>query len=135
VLKCAEEVVRLTHLPSLLSPLIYIFQFRERYILLAGNSDTKPPMQSSKIKKINVLLRELSDDEDAEVDVGPTVPEDPKRPWMRDFHAYIDVHEQVPDGWTTIKWWGVSVHNIQVYEELMLSHSSMLTVIILHGHL
>ena len=46
----------------------------------------------------NVLLRELSDDEDAEADVGPSMPEDPKRPWLQDFHAYLNAHEQVPDG-------------------------------------
>ena len=23
-------------------------------------------------------------------------------------HIYVDVHEQVPEGWTAIQWWGVS---------------------------
>jgi len=83
--------------------------------LLVGNSNTKLSLQSNKIKKINVLLCELSDDEDAEADVGPSVPKDPKRLWLWDFHAYLNAHEQVPDGWTTIKWWGVSIHTVQVY--------------------
>jgi hypothetical protein len=43
------------------------------------------------------------------VGTGLDVPKDPKRPWLRDYHAYMDVHEQMPDGWTAIQWWGVSV--------------------------
>jgi hAT family C-terminal dimerisation region len=56
------------------------------------------------------LLRELSDDEeDAATDTGLDVPDDPQRPWLRDYHAYVDVLEQVPEGWTAIQWWGVSI--------------------------
>jgi hypothetical protein len=59
--------------------------------------------------KLSTLLRELSDDEgDACTDIHPAEPEDPNRPWLRDFRAYLDVCEHVPDGWTTIAWWGVS---------------------------
>jgi hypothetical protein len=58
--------------------------------------------------KISTLLRELSDDEDAvNADAGPTTQEDPAKPWMRDFRAYFDVLEHMPDGWTAIRWWGV----------------------------
>jgi hypothetical protein len=42
------------------------------------------------------------------VDIGTDVLCDPQRPWLRDYRAYIDVVEQVPEGWTTIQWWGVS---------------------------
>jgi hypothetical protein len=59
-------------------------------------------------KKLNVLLQELSDDEEMTTDVGTGVPEDPKRPWLTDFHKYLDVAEQVPDGCSAIGWWGVS---------------------------
>jgi hypothetical protein len=53
-----------------------------------------------------VLLRELSDDEDDPME-ETDLPDDPRRPWLRDFHAYIDVLEQVSEGWTTVQWWGV----------------------------
>jgi hypothetical protein len=65
-------------------------------------------MQPSKFKGLHILLRELSDDEDAAMEVTPNFPNDPQRPWLRDYQAYINAVEQVPDGWTTIQWWGVS---------------------------
>ena len=57
---------------------------------------------------IHKLLRELSDDEDNTTDSHPGVLEDPDRPWYCHYAAYIDTSEQVPDGWSAIKWWGVS---------------------------
>ena len=60
-------------------------------------------------KGLHVLLHELSDDEDDTTDIVPDVPLDPDRPWLRHFKAYMDVVEQVPDGWSSVKWWGVSV--------------------------
>jgi hypothetical protein len=62
-------------------------------------------------KKLNVLLRELSDDEEITADDGTSAPEDPKRPWLMDFRKYLDVVEQVPDGCSAIGWWGVSDQN------------------------
>lgn len=56
---------------------------------------------------IHILLRELSDDEDT-TDSHHGVIEDPNRPWSRHFEAYMNANEQVPDGWSAIKWWGVS---------------------------
>jgi hypothetical protein len=58
-------------------------------------------------KRLPVLLRELSDDEDIVPDNNSTTPEDPDRPWLQHFTRYIDTVEQVPEGWSTIKWWGV----------------------------
>jgi hypothetical protein len=55
------------------------------------------------------LLRELSDDEGSIIDSHPGVSEDPAQLWSRHFWAYMNVSEQVPDGWSAIKWWGVSV--------------------------
>jgi len=64
----------------------------------------------TKSKGLCALLRELSDDEeDTAVDTGIDIPTDPQRPWLRDFSAYMDVREQVPEGWTAIQWWGISL--------------------------
>jgi hypothetical protein len=65
--------------------------------------------QSRKNKGLQALLRELSDDEDTMMDTGLDVPDDPQRPWLRDYRAYMDVPEQVPEGWSAIQWWGVNV--------------------------
>ena len=69
---------------------------------------TTPSVLSTKNKKLRVLLRELSDKEDDATDTGVDVPEDPQQLWLHDFCAYMDVPKQVPEGWTAIKWWGVS---------------------------
>ena len=70
----------------------------------------RPPTESRWGKGLHALLQELSDDEDdVMVDTGPDVPDDPQWPWLCDYCAYMDVLEQVLDGWTVIQWWGVSV--------------------------
>jgi hypothetical protein len=91
------------------SQLIHIVQFRERWIKLSGGSTTRSSAQSRNGKGLHVLLRELSDDEEPTADARLDVPDDPQRPWLRDYRAYIDTLEQVPDGWTAVQWWGVSV--------------------------
>jgi hypothetical protein len=75
----------------------------------------RPSAPSRKNKGLRVLLRELSDDEDdAVMDTGLNVPIDPQCPWLRDFRAYVDVHERVPEGWTSIQWWGVSISDSNI---------------------
>lgn len=89
--------------------------------MLSDSSTVRPSAQPRKNKGLHVLLRELSDDEDDIMTVtrsdtasgqsGPRldVPlaDDPQRPWLRDYRAYMDVPEQVREGWSAIQWWGV----------------------------
>ncbi|KAF8802671.1 hypothetical protein BYT27DRAFT_7215186 [Phlegmacium glaucopus] len=91
IVKCVEEV------------------FKEWYLLLSQDLDV-PESKSKKTKKgLRALLWELSsDDEDNDTNSHPGVSEDPDRPWSHHFWAYINVSEQVPDGWSVIKWWGVN---------------------------
>ncbi|KAN0105652.1 hypothetical protein V8E52_010827 [Russula decolorans] len=85
VVECVEEV------------------FKEQYLSLSGGSSTTQFMQPKVNRKLNILLRELSDDEEIlTTEVGAGVPEDPKWPWLTDFHKYLDVVEQVPDGCSAI---------------------------------
>jgi hypothetical protein len=83
-------------------------QFKERWLSLSGSSTSGTSAQLKKGKELHVLLRELSDDE-ATADVGIDVLDDSQWPWLHDYHAYVDLLEQVPDGWTAFQWWGVSV--------------------------
>jgi hypothetical protein len=79
--------------------------------LLSGSSTARPSVKSRKDKGLSALLRELSDDEeDTTMDTRSDVPDDPQRPWIRDYRAYMDVPEQVLEGWTAIQWWGVSTY-------------------------
>jgi hypothetical protein len=85
---------------------------------LRGQSSLKPSTKPLKFK-LSKLLRELSDDDDSDCtdsDVRPTVLEDPNRPWLQDFRAYLDMVEYVRDDWTTITWWGVSDSQINVFQ-------------------
>jgi len=71
---------------------------------------TRLSAPSRKNKGLGALLRELSDDEeDTMVDAGLDVPDDPQWPWLHDYHAYVDILEQVPEGWTAVQWWGISI--------------------------
>jgi hypothetical protein len=44
-------------------------------------------------KKLNVLLRELSNDEEITAEVRNGVPKDPKCPWLTEFRKYLDAVE------------------------------------------
>ena len=64
---------------------------------------TRPSVPFRKNKGLRTLLRELTDDEeDAAVDTGVNVSDDPQRPWLCNYCAYVDVLEQVPEGWTAV---------------------------------
>jgi len=70
----------------------------------------RPSAPSRKDKGLHTLLQELSNDEkDTVANRGLDVPDDPQWPWLHDYHAYMDVLEQVPEGWTAIQWWGISI--------------------------
>ena len=102
---------------------------------MSGASTTKASAPSRKDKGIRALLRELSDDEeDIVVDTRLDVPDDPQRPWLQDFRAYLDIFEQVPGGWTAIQWWGVSVLFIECLDkQLTQVHSTTHSAITLRG--
>jgi hypothetical protein len=77
---------------------------------LSDGSITRPSALFRKDEGLRTLLRELTDDkEDTAVDTGVDVPGDPQRPWLCDYRAYVDVPEQVPEGWTAIQWWGIHI--------------------------
>jgi len=90
-------------------------QFKERWLQLNDANTTGDTVKSTKkSKKVHKLLRELSSDEDDAVDIGldHDIPDDPQRPWLQDYQAYMNIVEQVPDGWTAVKWWGVSLFKL-----------------------
>ena len=108
VVECVEEVVHYAHLFTFFWGLIHIAQFKEWYLSLSDVSAATQSVQPKTNKKLNILLWELSDDEETSTESGAGVPEDPKWPWLTDFHKYLDVVKQVPDGCSAIGWWGIS---------------------------
>ena len=105
--QCVDDVVRTQSVQGTVAILISA-QFKERYEVLRGQTQSKSSVLAAK-PRINKLLQELSDDEDCDhPDKGPKVSEvseDPSRPWLPEFQAYLDTTEHVPDDWTTIQWW------------------------------
>jgi hypothetical protein len=76
---------------------------------LNGGTITGYSARPKKVKKVNVLARELSDHEQDLADIGLDIPDDPQRPWLHAYHAYVDTAlEPLPDGWSPVQWWGVS---------------------------
>jgi hypothetical protein len=93
--------------------------------LLNGDHTTGSSVQIKKGKKVHALIRELSDDEEDMEDMRPNEPHDPQQPWLCDYRAYIDVFEQVPEGWTAFQWWGVS----NVFFDVLTRFTTMQSVI------
>jgi hypothetical protein len=69
------------------------------------------PIASRKLQKrssVHNLLRQLSsDDEQDDSLITPLSSEDPDKPWKRDYNAHMDTVHDVPEGMSTVQWWGV----------------------------
>jgi hypothetical protein len=55
-------------------------------------------------------LRELTPDGDEDEPKLAEAHLDPTKPWRDEFQGYLDARESVPEGMTTIEWWGVCFH-------------------------
>jgi hypothetical protein len=93
---------RCSHGYSLVSALPLVSP--DNYLVLCAQQSSRSLAPTHK-RKISTLLWELSDNADTDL---VAVPEDPSCTWMWDFRAYLNVFKHVPEGWTTIEWWGVS---------------------------
>jgi hypothetical protein len=58
---------------------------------------------------MEILLRELSSDDDADIDAPSSLLADSSKPWQKEFNQYLDVRDEVPEGMTLIQWWGVGL--------------------------
>jgi hypothetical protein len=78
-----------------------------------GIAGAPPAAVKKRNKKLAQLLAEDSADEDSEMASTPSLPVAPdvntNKPWLREFKQYIDGVDEVPNGMTIIKWWGVSL--------------------------
>jgi hypothetical protein len=61
------------------------------------------------------LLRELSDDEDAQIVSTPSTPSDPVNPWRKEFNQYLNVQDDLSEGQTIVQWWGVRPHSLSTF--------------------
>ena len=70
-----------------------IYKFSERYEHLhqSGNATTYTAVQDSDSN--------MSDD-----DLDDT---NATKPWLSEFHRYLNTHDVIPENMTIVKWWGV----------------------------
>ncbi|KAF8950693.1 hypothetical protein BDZ97DRAFT_1163754 [Flammula alnicola] len=86
-------------------------KFSEQYKRLhaAGTSESQAKDALSARKKScmqGLLSRNLETDSECEEDDDNPM-SDPTKPWMTEFHRYIDTVEAVPDDMDIVQWWGV----------------------------
>jgi hypothetical protein len=54
-----------------------------------------------------MLLRVLSDDGYSDDDTDPSAATvDPKKPWLKEYHLYLDVRDEPAPGQSIVQWWG-----------------------------
>ncbi|KAG6882065.1 hypothetical protein C0992_012835, partial [Termitomyces sp. T32_za158] len=86
--------------------------YKARYIEMYGSATALPPksQQLAHVSKIKTLLRELSDSEDEimSTDSGATSFMDNTKPWLRDFHGYLNSTDDLGK-MSIIRWWGVRI--------------------------
>ena len=66
------------------------------------------------MRKVGILIRELSDDEDeegVESSTSPVTANDLHTPWRKDFNGYLNLKDQLGD-MTIVEWWGVCISHI-----------------------
>ena len=75
-----------------------------------GNA-VSPPNRTgnSTIRKVGILLRELSDDEDDDADMRELdAPTNLNDPWREDFRGYLHSRDEL-GAMTIVEWWGVCI--------------------------
>jgi hypothetical protein len=79
-----------------------------------GTANTPQPLEKGKTGhgKVKVLLWELeSHDEDENLFAHSTPSSsssDPAKPWLKEFHYYLNSFDEIPEGMSIVQWWGVS---------------------------
>lgn len=112
LLKQAEETVSSNYIPGFFVNANKCFwQYKKHHLEMYGNSAPTPHQRTGKsaTRKLGILIRELSDDEDdTESPASPIVPEDLRAPWQKDFNGYLNSKDQLGN-MTITEWWGVSI--------------------------
>ncbi|KAJ7248959.1 hypothetical protein C8J57DRAFT_714227 [Mycena rebaudengoi] len=87
--------------------------FKDRYLRLRAETPAAPSATSSAKsttaqpnKKARRAVTPV-DDDDGTSDLSASHI-DPLQPWLDEYREYLAAQEGVPEGMTTIEWWGVS---------------------------
>ncbi|THH18798.1 hypothetical protein EUX98_g8896 [Antrodiella citrinella] len=100
--------------------------FKDRYKSMYGN-EAAPPLPTKRKSKIRTLVSELSDDSDDEHIEAPSTAStssvnallgDPSKPWLGEFHRYLNTSEALPEELSTVKWWGLNQSRYPVWASI-----------------
>ncbi|KAF7346742.1 putative AC transposase [Mycena sanguinolenta] len=94
--------------------------FKERYMQLQVNSEKPAPTTSTRAAPSQKKCRRASTPTDDDVDMSSTSAThiDPTRPWLDEFNEYLQARETVPEGMSTVEWWGRNYHRYPVWGSL-----------------
>ena len=83
---------------------------------------TKPAKTTAAYGKISQLLRELSDDNDDDMDneniAMTSLHGDPQQPWLQEFHGYLNSKDQLTANMSIVQWWGLNAARYPVWGSL-----------------
>ncbi|KAF8957686.1 hypothetical protein BDZ97DRAFT_85657 [Flammula alnicola] len=85
--------------------------FQERYLEIYGANGAPQAAVKKGNKKLARLLAEDSTDDEMGAPSSSAMPPlngEGSKPWVHEFKAYLDGVDEVPNGMTTTKWWGVN---------------------------
>lgn len=116
IIKCAEEVVCNIYCRWVA---VCWFKYSLRNDICSSVAIQTPrQLQRPKSQRgVRTLLCELNNNKANITETSPDNLEDPDWPWAQHFHAYLDILKQVPNGWSSIKWWGVSHKHPSYYSD------------------
>jgi hypothetical protein len=94
--------------------------------MYGNNSALSQPRRTGKsaIRKVGILIRELSDDDDDDDDANDddsvepgasSATSDSMAPWRKDFKGYLYSKDQLGD-MTIVEWWGVCISRALLYD-------------------
>ena len=99
--------VKRINLPNNLLYTDFIIKFKERYIKMYGKEGPPKSTHVKGNKNLAKLLAEDTTDDDEELGT-PTPATDASQPWKTEFNQYLNGNDEVPNGMSLPRWWGVN---------------------------
>jgi hypothetical protein len=83
----------------------FIIEFKERYFKLYGKDG---PPKSTHVKGNKNLAKLLAEDTTDEEKPDTPILTDASNPWKSEFNRYLNGNDEVPNGMSLPRWWGVN---------------------------
>ena len=75
-----------------------------------GQSSQPCRKTSQSHMRLKAVLRDLSSDEESDYEDNMEESNtDPKKPWLAEFHRYLNSSDYIDEDMSIVQWWGVSL--------------------------